>query len=254
MFLSQFLALIRVGNYRAVTTWKPWSAAIMVAVIIILSSIISVSLTNLLAGTGSGPGQSAAAGQFGTKELGVVLLMQVAMVALTWIAASAGTIPARDVLALRSLGPGPRTYILAIVVMFAGLAAYNAIVWLFAYDQWQADLFKYRDVIFSSRWGVFAIIVVVGAPLSEEMLFRGFLIPAIGQSRLGVMGAALVSSIGWAMLHWDYSTSGLIEIFLIGLYFSALLWITGSLWVGMVCHGVYNLVLLLVLRLFAGGA
>ena len=249
VFVSQLMALLRVGNYRATTSWRPWSAAIMVGVIIILSSLLSVLVLNMMS---SGPVDPDGARNFGVQDLIILLLMQSAMVLLTLFAASAGPMSAGEVLALNRTNVGPRTYLAAIAVMFIWLAVYNGLVWLVAYDEWQADLFKFQDMIMSPDWWLFALVVVIGAPLSEEMLFRGFLQPALGQSSLGFMGAAFVSSMSWAALHWDYSISGLIEIFLIGLYLCGLLWVTGSLWVGIVCHGAYNLVLLLALRLWGG--
>jgi membrane protease YdiL (CAAX protease family) len=41
---------------------------------------------------------------------------------------------------------------------------------------------------------------------------------------------------------------GLAEVFLIGLYFSWLLWKTGSLLPALFCHALYNSGLMLVLR------
>ena len=50
------------------------------------------------------------------------------------------------------------------------------------------------------------------------------------------------------MLHWGYSAAGMAEVFLIGLYFSWLLWRTGSLFPALVCHALYNSGLVLMLR------
>jgi membrane protease YdiL (CAAX protease family) len=50
----------------------------------------------------------------------------------------------------------------------------------------------------------------------------------------------VLSSVLWTLLHLGYSIFGLIEVLSIGLYFSWLLVRTGSLWVTMFCHGVYN--------------
>jgi membrane protease YdiL (CAAX protease family) len=50
-------------------------------------------------------------------------------------------------------------------------------------------------------------------------------------------------------LHAGYSAVGLVEVFSIGLIFSWLLWRTGSLWVPIFCHAVYNILVVLVLRL-----
>jgi membrane protease YdiL (CAAX protease family) len=90
--------------------------------------------------------------------------------------------------------------------------------------------------------------VGIGAPLSEELLFRGFLLSALAQTRLRFWGAAVVSTLAWAVLHAGYSAVGLAEVFAIGLLFSWLLWRTGSLRVPIVCHALYNCLILLALR------
>jgi membrane protease YdiL (CAAX protease family) len=41
---------------------------------------------------------------------------------------------------------------------------------------------------------------------------------------------------------------GIIEVFLIGMFFSWLLWRTGSLRVAIFCHAIYNSLVVLVLR------
>ena len=53
----------------------------------------------------------------------------------------------------------------------------------------------------------------------------------------------------WTMLHSDYSAPGMIEVGIIGLYFSWLLYRTGSLRVTIFCHAVYNSMLILALAL-----
>ncbi len=81
----------------------------------------------------------------------------------------------------------------------------------------------------------------------EELMFRGFLFPALARSKLGNRGAAVVSSVGWAALHAGYSVAGLAEVFLAGLYLSWMLLKTGSLRVPIFCHAAYNSSVLLML-------
>jgi membrane protease YdiL (CAAX protease family) len=90
--------------------------------------------------------------------------------------------------------------------------------------------------------------VGIGAPLSEELLFRGFLQAALARSRLGFAGGAVIASLLWTALHAGYSIPGIIEVFVIGLFFSWLLWRTGSLLVPIVCHALYNSLIVFVLR------
>jgi membrane protease YdiL (CAAX protease family) len=86
-------------------------------------------------------------------------------------------------------------------------------------------------------------VIGVGAPLSEELLFRGFLFSGLAKSRLGLIGTGLLTAVLWAALHFGYSIFGLLEVLFIGLYFSWLLVRTGSVWVTIFCHAVYNTII-----------
>jgi membrane protease YdiL (CAAX protease family) len=80
-------------------------------------------------------------------------------------------------------------------------------------------------------------------------LFRGFLLGALAQTRLGFAGAALISTAAWTALHGGYSPMGLADVFANGLLFCWLLWRTGSLRVVILCHAVYNGAIVLALLL-----
>jgi CAAX protease family protein len=84
--------------------------------------------------------------------------------------------------------------------------------------------------------------------LSEELLFRGFLLAALAGSAVGFWPGALIVTGLWTVLHAGYSPAGIVEVFLIGLYFSWLLWRTGSLRVAIFCHAFYNSLVVLALR------
>src|SRR5262245_60819149 len=102
--------------------------------------------------------------------------------------------------------------------------------------------------LLSAEWALALAVVGLGAPLSEELLFRGFLLSALARSRLGFARGALVTTSLWTALHAGYSLAGILEVFTIGLFFSWLLWRTGSLRVPIVCHALYNALIVLVLR------
>ncbi|MDP1907023.1 MAG: CPBP family intramembrane metalloprotease, partial [Hyphomicrobium sp.] len=102
--------------------------------------------------------------------------------------------------------------------------------------------------LLQGEMAIFALIAIgIGAPLSEELLFRGFLFSGLAKSRLGLVGTSILTAVLWTALHAGYSIFGLIEVLAIGLYFSWLLVRTGSLWVPMFCHAVYNTVIGLAL-------
>ena len=92
--------------------------------------------------------------------------------------------------------------------------------------------------------------VGIGAPISEELLFRGFLLSALARWRAGFWPAAIVANVAWTSFHLGYSAAGLLEAFLGGLFFSWLLWRTGSLWLPIIGHAVTNIVFLAVIAVY----
>ena len=82
--------------------------------------------------------------------------------------------------------------------------------------------------------------VALGAPIAEELIFRGQLFTALRQSRLGFSGATVVTALAWSLLHVTepWLTVGL--IFGMGLVFGWMMYRFGSLWVTLACHAVWN--------------
>ncbi len=90
-------------------------------------------------------------------------------------------------------------------------------------------------------WGTI-LMAVVFAPLWEELTFRGFLLSALAQTRLGFWGAALISNVIWTCLHAQYGWAGIGSVFMAGMVLSWLLWRTGSLRAPIIAHGIANIV------------
>ncbi len=181
--------------------------------------------------------------------LWVVAVFQVVAVALTLLASAAFGGRPRDVLALRSAPSGWRSYAGAIVAMMGLQAVLAGVTYTFIQHDMLADLRPFVGLVTGPQWPLAAAVLAVGAPLSEELLFRGFLLGALAQGPLGFWGAALITSLLWTGLHAGYSLVGLAEVFAIGLLLSWLLWRTGSLRVTIFCHGLYNLAIAVALRL-----
>lgn len=97
------------------------------------------------------------------------------------------------------------------------------------------------------------LLAVIVAPVAEEMLFRSALYLPL-RARLGVVPAALLVSLLFAAFH-RYPL-GVANLVVLSLTFVALLEYTGSLWVPIVAHGLYNALIILLVRLVSmpGGA
>jgi membrane protease YdiL (CAAX protease family) len=86
------------------------------------------------------------------------------------------------------------------------------------------------------------IALLVGAPLFEEIFFRGFLFRGFASSFLGTAGTVLVTSGLWALMHVQYDAFGITLVFALGLLLGVARARTGSLVVPLVMHSAANLV------------
>jgi len=101
------------------------------------------------------------------------------------------------------------------------------------------------DVLKSARAdGALLLLIVafcVAAPVSEEFFARGFLYRGWSESRLGPLGAIVLSSLVWTGLHLQYDWFFFGEVFTLGLWFGYLRYRSGSTWLTIVLHGLNNL-------------
>ena len=227
--------------YQPLTSWPPL-LAVVVSVLIVLASTLL-----LFSGAAVARLAGLIADRWDTAELVGLGLWQALTVALTLVAAGMLGGRPRDALALGRPVATPLVYVKALLLM----AALQVVVSLVQHSYFRQDM--YADLrpfvrLFNEHWLLALLIVGVGAPLSEELLFRGFLQSALTRSRLGFWGGALITTSLWTVLHAGYSKVGIAEVFLIGMFLSWLLWRTGSLRVTIVCHAVYNSLVVVTLR------
>ena len=81
-----------------------------------------------------------------------------------------------------------------------------------------------------------AAVTLVGAPFTEELFFRGFVFS--GLRRWGAAQAAIVSSITFAVFHFD--PGSFIPFTIVALVLAWLYWSRGSLWDSLVFHCLFN--------------
>lgn len=79
----------------------------------------------------------------------------------------------------------------------------------------------------------------VAAPLFEEIVFRGFLFLGL-MKRLGTLPAFALSTILFAVLHSQYSLSGMLVVGTLGGLLAYLTWRTGSLLPAIFLHALHN--------------
>lgn len=125
----------------------------------------------------------------------------------------------------------------------------SIIAFTFFADIVARDLAPIRQMILTAPLWLAFVALAIGAPLSEELLFRGYLLHRLRQTRLGFIGATLIANTGWTLLHVGYSWLSLTDVFLAGLLFSWALWRTKSIWVPIAFHAAYNAIVFFVLLL-----
>ena len=236
--------------YRAQTPWGAgWAtlAAALITLAGILLAVLYVGVSNLSAPT-AGPEGPSIQGHVAITTLGV---WQATTIVLTLAASTLFGGRIGDVLALRTPAAGTSVYVSAILAMIGLQVIVSVVQYFLVSGDMFADLRPFVDVAVGPNWALALLVVGLGAPLSEELLFRGFLLSALAQTRAGFAGAALVSTSLWTALHAGYSLIGIAEVFAIGLVFSWMLWRTGSLRVPIFCHALYNSLIVCMLRFVA---
>jgi uncharacterized protein len=234
--MNELTSLAATGQYRAETPWGPWSACLATLAIGAASFAAAIAVV-LVAGDGA---MQRARDPAHWLSWSPALLSQVLMAAgAVWLAGWFGGRRA-EVLALAPPHPEGSPIARYFLVIGAVSLLYTFVIFQFWPNIVRADLDTFAPLVNSSAWAAYVLIIVIGAPLSEELLFRGFLQSALAQSRLGFLGASLVTTTSWALLHIQYSMFGLAEIFAVGLAFCWVLHRTGSLWATIILHALYN--------------
>jgi membrane protease YdiL (CAAX protease family) len=82
--------------------------------------------------------------------------------------------------------------------------------------------------------------VALVAPVSEELLFRGYAFSGwVG--KMGPWGAILVPAVLFTACHIQYGWAGLLYVFIMGVTLGVLRWRTGSVYPGIAIHAAANL-------------
>jgi hypothetical protein len=92
----------------------------------------------------------------------------------------------------------------------------------------------------------------VVAPLTEELLARGFLYRGWSESFLRVPGAIVLSSLVWTAMHVQYDLFFLGEVFSIGVVLGYIRYRSQSIWLTTLLHGLNNLAAVVQTVLVAG--
>ncbi len=217
---------------RRPAPWKLWPALAFLPLPLILNGLMTYMMRQ---------GEEVSVG---AAQLLVSLLLYSSTLAFAFIAASryggtlarlgmhAGDLPA-------SLGLGLIAGLLAFWMAVAGgILSRGMFGGLVKVEGWLRGFF---DLSVKDSGGmdllIAGIIIVIAAPICEELFFRGYIYPAM-RGRLGPWGAALLNGLVFSAVH--LSLFGLIGRALAGVVFCLLYEYSDNLWSPIAAHAVSN--------------
>ena len=84
--------------------------------------------------------------------------------------------------------------------------------------------------------------IVFIAPVVEEIFFRGFMFRGIEQSKLGPIGAILITTTIWTLIHLQYDWFEMFLVFILGIFLGVARARTTSIYVTIAIHSLINLI------------
>lgn len=176
-----------------------------------------------------------------------LMLFQGAVVVLTLLAARLFKASGLYFFPLAWPRRGWLVILLSVLALLTLASLGGAIVYHFDRSTFEADMRPFAELARSRAFWVLFAAAAIGAPIAEELLFRGFLFTGLRATPLGFAGAAAVSSLIWATMHANYSSYGILLVLAIGLLLAYVRDRTASLIPTIACHAVYNGIVVMAL-------
>jgi len=132
--------------------------------------------------------------------------------------------------------------VFSIVVLAVMIAAGDAVSWLAGrnvVDRFQSDIYQSAKNV--SLLPLLLVAIAVLVPISEETLFRGFLMRGWLRSSRSAWPAILVTAGLFAIIHVQYDWFLIGQVFAFGVLFGWARWATGSTILTVVLHAIVNL-------------
>ncbi len=141
----------------------------------------------------------------------------------------------------RGIGYGFLLYLMVIVISML-------VTNIFPYNRNMQDILELivetKDMFFKTAY---ILLVVVAAPVSEEVLFRGLFYSAL-KGRFGVIAAMVISAAVFAAMHLDPYAA--IAYFFGGICLAYIYEKHHNLWYNIVAHATWNLIAVTLLLIF----
>ncbi|HUS97803.1 MAG TPA: type II CAAX endopeptidase family protein [Hyphomicrobiaceae bacterium] len=214
-------------------------SAIVVVLAILFGAAVTVGAASGLIGV--------ADGTLGNREQWIALLAFQAMLVVLLVVFARLFGPLQQTLMLVRPRVNAWGIARALAVTAGVLGAFSLMTGLAFPEAMRQDLAVFQKLLSGVSMWLPVVVLCVGAPVSEELVFRGFLLGQLAQTRLGFGGAAVIATAAWTAIHMQYTAIGLADVFVAGMVFSWTLWRTGSLWVPILFHALYNAIVLAVI-------
>ncbi|NCU88337.1 MAG: CPBP family intramembrane metalloprotease [Proteobacteria bacterium] len=101
-----------------------------------------------------------------------------------------------------------------------------------------SDFFEYSKAV--PVWMI-SIVFIIGAPIAEELLFRGYLYSQLKNTKLGISGAIFLTSLLWTALHAQYDIDILFSLFFLGLVLGYVRYKYNSVYLAIAIHAIHNI-------------
>ena len=224
--------------------WGPAATLFWTAFVLALFYALQILFFGIVLGASEPPGRTPGESEIAKLATnGNVLAAAIFVVDPLCLFALLGIVKARpgatfaDSLAL--VPPPVGWYLTWIPVVLAFAMASDTLTWFLD----KPIVPEFMQVAWASAEKVsLTIAVAVVAPVTEEIIFRGFLISGLRPTRLGASGAVLVSSLAWALIHGQYDFYGMATIFALGVLLGTARMKTGSVVVPIALHGFSNII------------
>jgi hypothetical protein len=136
----------------------------------------------------------------------------------------------------------PARYVTTAIIWLVGLIAVSDAL-LFLSGRELVTAFQLQSYVTAAAEGWlpamwFAAVIV--APAGEEVLFRGFLFRGFVRSDRSAWPGIAVISLLWAALHVQYDWTGVLQIFIVGLFLGFVRWRSGSVLLTFLLHALFN--------------
>jgi membrane protease YdiL (CAAX protease family) len=162
-----------------------------------------------------------------------------AVLAVLWLATRMARMPFADYLALRRTSW--RNLLIGIVALIALIAGWDLLSRLLGREispGFMVDVLKSAQAD-GALW-LLVIAFAVAAPITEELMVRGFLYRGWSESA-GPVGAIVLSSLVWTAMHAQYYDWFLFsEVMSIGLLLGYMRTRSDSTWLTIIMHGINN--------------